>query len=203
MKKTLVIALSMAGLSTAVYGQGAMKFNNLNGTGNIKIGTPTAAGEGTVGNYVGSSYKVALYYSTSVISGAVDPTTLTLYSQSTVAFYGVGASESSQANGAGFFDGNNTALVGPGIPGVTDGQTIYVEAVAYWGADSSYSAARTAGHNTGYSAAIPVRMATGTDNTLGDMSALAPFTVGVVPEPTTIALGGLGAAALLLFRRRK
>ena len=27
--------------------------------------------------------------------------------------------------------------------------------------------------------------------------------IGIIPEPGTIALGGLGAAAMLLFRRRK
>lgn len=30
-----------------------------------------------------------------------------------------------------------------------------------------------------------------------------PFSVGIVPEPSTFALAGLGAAALLIFRRRK
>jgi hypothetical protein len=35
-----------------------------------------------------------------------------------------------------------------------------------------------------------------------DLLGLEPFTVAVVPEPTTIALGLLGAAVLLLRRRR-
>jgi hypothetical protein len=32
---------------------------------------------------------------------------------------------------------------------------------------------------------------------------LTSFTVGIVPEPSSMALAGLGAAALVLFRRRK
>ena len=35
------------------------------------------------------------------------------------------------------------------------------------------------------------------------MTGLTAFTVGIVPEPSTFALAGLGAAALLIFRRRK
>jgi hypothetical protein len=39
---------------------------------------------------------------------------------------------------------------------------------------------------------------------VGDFgSHLQPFTVQVTPEPATLALAGLGAAGLLLFRRRK
>jgi len=36
-----------------------------------------------------------------------------------------------------------------------------------------------------------------------DPVGLAPFQLIIVPEPSTFALAGLGAAALLLFRRRK
>jgi len=35
------------------------------------------------------------------------------------------------------------------------------------------------------------------------MTGLQPFTIGIVPEPTSFALAGLGAAAMLIFRRRK
>jgi hypothetical protein len=35
------------------------------------------------------------------------------------------------------------------------------------------------------------------------ITGLGSFTVGIVPEPSTFALAGLGAAALLIFRRRK
>ncbi len=36
-----------------------------------------------------------------------------------------------------------------------------------------------------------------------NMQNFQSFTIGVVPEPSTIALAGLGAVALLIFRRRK
>jgi len=36
-----------------------------------------------------------------------------------------------------------------------------------------------------------------------NMANFAAFTINAVPEPTTFALAGLGAAALLIFRRRK
>lgn len=36
-----------------------------------------------------------------------------------------------------------------------------------------------------------------------NMNNFQGFTIGTIPEPSTIALAGLGAAALLIFRRRK
>jgi hypothetical protein len=36
-----------------------------------------------------------------------------------------------------------------------------------------------------------------------DTAYIADFSASVVPEPSSIALGSLGATALLLFRRRK
>lgn len=199
MKKILTVLVS-AVAATAVYGQGYFNYNNLAGSGNIKIGAPPIApGQGVTGNYVGSSYNVSLYYSLSPIAVPTDPLTLTAITvNGTATLYGVGASESSQANGAGFFQGTN-----PTISGTADGQTIYVEAAVWWGAAGSYSAAHAGPFNSGYSAPVAIRLASGADNVIGDLSGLAAFTVQEAPEPATIALGGLGAAALLLFRRRK
>ncbi len=201
MKKILTVLVS-AVAATAVYGQGYFNFNNLAASGTITIGAQHAAGEGNAGDYVGSSYNVGLYYSTTAISGVVDPSTLTFLAGSTTAFFGTtgsaGAGHSPAGDGAGLFDGAVAT-----INGTADGQTLYAEAVVWWGGAASYSAALAAGQNVGVSAVVPIRLASGTDNTIADMGALTSFTVGIVPEPTTIALGGLGAAALLLFRRRK
>ncbi len=201
MKKLLVTLLGMATMSSAVHGQAYFDFNNLAGTGTITIGAQHANGEGNTGDYVGSSYNVALYYSLTAISGNVDPTTLTFLAGSTVAFFGTtgsaGAGHSPNGDGAGLFD--NGAAV---IPSSTGGQTIYAEAVVWWGASGSFANARATGNNTGYSAPVAVRLAGPTDINIADMSGMASFPVGT-PEPTTIAVGGLGAAVLLLFRRRK
>ena len=45
-------------------------------------------------------------------------------------------------------------------------------------------------------------IATGTTPT-GYLTGLTGFTVSSVPEPTTIALAGLGLAALIAFRRKQ
>lgn len=198
MKKILTVLVS-AVAATAVYGQGYFNFNNLAATGTIKIGNPPIApGEGVTGQFTGSSYSVSLYYSLTAITQATDPSTLTLIPATTAAMYGVGASEATQANGAGFFQGPNAT-----INGTSDGQTVYVEAAVWWTAAGSYTAAHAGPFNSGYSAPVAIRLASGGDQVIGDLSGLANFTVQEAPEPATLALGGLGAAALLLFRRRK
>jgi hypothetical protein len=209
MKAILAIAVSVT-MASAAYGVGggALLFNNIRQTGTITIGPYSHAGEGTVGYFPGSDYNVSLFFSISPISGPVDPLSLTLYSPSTVAFYGTTGTAPNHGptvDGAGVFDGSSTASVGPGIPGTTDGQIIYVEAAVWYnGAGATdYASAEALGYNICYSQAISVRIATGPDPVLADMSAMPSFEVGIVPEPSTIVLGGLGAAAMLLLRRRK
>lgn len=202
MKKILTIAVSVVAAS-AVYGQGYFNLNNLNSSGTITVGSLHATGQGNTGDYLGSTYSVAFYYSLTAITQPTAPSSLTAYTGASAVFFGTtgsaGAGHSPAGDGAGLFDGGP----GPFINGTADGQTIYVEAVVYWGAAANYAAAVTAGDNTGYSAPVAIRLASGTDQVVGDLTGMTSFTVGIVPEPTTIALGGLGAAALLLFRRRK
>jgi uncharacterized protein (TIGR03382 family) len=198
MKKILTLLVS-AVAATTVYGQGYFNFNNLAATGTIKIGVGGEPGQGIVGQFVGSAYSVSLYYSLTPISQPTYPTSLTLIPGTTGAMYGVGASEATQANGAGFFQGPNAV-----INGTADGQTVYVEAAVWWTAAGSWAQSQLGAYNSGYSAPVAIRLASGADNVVGDLSGLASFTVlNDIPEPATITLGGLGAAALLLFRRRK
>jgi hypothetical protein len=100
------------------------------------------------------------------------------------------------------FDGGTIPTpVGTSMP--AGAYTMMARAWFNGGQYANYDAAKAAGRNTGYSifnltaTAFPA----GAPNTI-----FTPFTVGsagTVPEPSTFALAGLGAAALLLFRRRK
>ncbi|MCX6922237.1 MAG: PEP-CTERM sorting domain-containing protein, partial [Verrucomicrobia bacterium] len=55
---------------------------------------------------------------------------------------------------------------------------------------------------TGNPTSIPAGTPTLMNASFGGMT-LGPLVTGPVPEPSTFALAGLGAAALLIFRRRK
>lgn len=201
--KALLLAVVTAAVVSVAQGQGYFQFDNLNATGTITIATG-GVGEGNGGDYPGSTYTAALYYSLTPISGPVFPSSLTLLGGSQTAFFGTTGSanqgHSPAGDGAGLFDGGAQT-----IPGSTpDGTIIYVEAVVYWSAAGSFPAALAAGDNTGYSSAVAIRLASGIDNYVADLSAMTSFEIGlIIPEPATLTLGALGGAALLLFRKRK
>ena len=73
--------------------------------------------------------------------------------------------------------------------------------------NTSFGQALAAGVNGGKSALYNITLVGNTDPTINslDTVGMAPFNVGILscPEPSTFALAGLGAAALLFFRRRK
>jgi len=108
---------------------------------------------------------------------------------------------------AGRFQGG-TVTVTPLSPG---GTIEYI--MIGWTGGATLDAAIAAGGMIGQSALV-TGIATGNPNTsppgtatlmnasFGGMT-LAPLVTGPVPEPSTFALAGLGAAALLIFRRRK
>lgn len=102
---------------------------------------------------------------------------------------------STAAGASGLFNGGSPYLLGSPFDG-----TFQVE-YYYWAItlNGNYSGHSTLG--TAYSLATggnPVTATFGAGSPL-----VAGFTLTPVPEPGTILLGGLGAAGLLLFRRRK
>jgi hypothetical protein len=88
------------------------------------------------------------------------------------------------------------------VAGVTGGASYEMYVVGWNSAYASPAAAALNGSAVGWSA--PFLYATGAASGSPVIAtAMLPFGIFAVPEPTTLALAGLGAVSLLLFRRRK
>lgn len=203
MKKLIATAV-VSGLATlAVLAQGTISFVNLNaGSG---VNAPVFQMDGAT-KLVGPNYVAQLFYS------ATAGGTMTAVG-SPVAFLTGG--------GAGYFNGGTITL-----PGIAGGATAYLM-VAAW--DSTLAGTTTgateaaafaywqgnhgnvwgaSGYNYNTLTETPFAVVTGNPTatppgTPANLVGLTSFSLaGPVPEPTTMALLGLGAAGVLMFRRR-
>lgn len=180
-KVLLVIALSLMGVSS-VRAQGLIDFRNRI-TGTIDA----AVFQNSVGGTLlsGANFVAQLYYGAS--AGSLVPIT-------------DAASPFRTGTGAGYWNaGTDSTRV---LPGISPGSTVFLQ-VRVWNTSiaATYDAVRLTGSNYGDSNTFPAVAGGGSPPTapaaLGGLQQFA-----LVPEPSTIALGILGAAALL-FRRRK
>lgn len=191
MKKTLVLGMALLASTALSYAQGTLNFAN----GAAGVNAPVwAYGSTSSAAIAGNAYAVDLYFGP---AGITDPLSPQLTSAGLLVNFGTGAS-------AGFFFGGTRT-----ITGFAPGTSISVQ-VRVWDmtAGNSYAAALSSGAfsnpagHYGYSEPIQVALGGGTipnPNLVG----LQSFSLQLVPEPSTFALAGLGAASLLLFRRRK
>ena len=177
--KKLLIALAAVIVTVATHAQGTVVFNNrLSAIGldaPVTLGSPSGPG-------AGADYSAGLFFNGALVPGSTTT----------------------------FRDGSSNPLLAKYINGLTvtipgtavDQQNVTVEMRAWLTSAGSYDAAPAA--NRGSSGPLVVAQLGGGANPSTPNNLPASFTGFVipVPEPSTIALGVLGAAALLLRRRK-
>ena len=192
-------------------GQGDFAFNNVFTAVGVPVTINTSPGtfnpaDGPADAYVGSNYTASLYF----LNGTVTDQTLfdssnpILFPSANTLFFGAtgfAPVHGPTSDGAGLFDGGDVILPTVGMAG----GHVTVQVRAWYNGDglySSYDQSLTAGQNVGESIPVPLVLNFGAGFP-PNMDGLLPFTVGIVPEPSSFALFGLGSLALLQFARRR
>jgi hypothetical protein len=192
MKNAILTVVAVAGLSASAFAQGTIAVDNLNGRGDIH-----ATSFGLFFDENGAQYGGNL---TLDILGGPSSTSLQAVGHFNMISFGGGV----------FVDPSGTAFA---VPGVALSGIATLQVQAWRGAATSYATAGAFDQFQAWNgqAFVDARTFTFTQPTGGGGAPPAlpvsldgmPAMALVVPEPSTIALAGLGAAALLMYRRRK
>jgi len=177
MKKAILSAVTVMGLSAATYGQSVF-FDNTSG-GGLVLGA--AASDQINGSLMGGTSSNSLAPVITLTGGSL----LNL-------------------GGGLVYDSSGQSYV---IPGVAANGTATLHAQFWTGNDATYAAAAAGGKLVADSPIYTNPTGGGGVPASVPPSALAnmpnvTLAVSGVPEPSTFALAGLGAAALLMYRRR-
>jgi len=232
MKKTVTGVLALLAGAVVVHAQGTVSMANAYGgggpsgsyitvglnPGNVLLGGSVQGyNNATTANYAsetayGDNWSVELYANTGWNDASA--TLLPATSTTTPSGYAIETfNNGANASAAGQWYATDAAI----IPNSTAfaGQNVTVQLLAWYndgGTITSYAAAVEAGVPTGYSATantttggLPVGAGTPVLPTALPYGALGniDLSVAAVPEPSTIALGVLGASAFLMRLRRK
>jgi hypothetical protein len=214
MKRAIIAAiLGVAGSVATTYGQGIVQFNNYishsfnpvvqTGGANVDLPTVEVALFYVLGNATGDTTSAFLTAAGSPVStGFIDTTLNTLgsyggtgpggyYDSSTVATL---ASWTTSQTATFMVEAWNTAAGGTFT---TQGNLAGTSALWTEVVDSGYASSTLTGYGI-----IPTSLGAPSEPMFTGMPTLT-MALNPVPEPTTLALAGLGGAALLALRRKK
>jgi hypothetical protein len=205
MKKTILASLLIAGLTVSGYSQGVIYFD---GSNNHNASAGAASGgqvflNGNLDTTQDINAQLLMFNGTSYVpvvtlllsAGTTATTTVNFGSTQgavgDITDFGGGAPFDASGNG---YQENFAAY-----PAGSVGQ---FEVAGWMGQFSSLAAAQTAGQLTGITGPFNVTLTSPT-GTANDISSMPALVLTTVPEPSIIALCGLGSAAFMLIRRRK
>jgi len=202
MKKSLVIGLlGVAACVTSSFGQGTVSFQNYfsSSSPTIKYAASNVP-VGKAGLALGGTFAAELAWFNGVTANAALLTpiasTITYFSfngpaQNSVADGDIYDAGHPAGNGAGWYLGPVATLTG-----APAGTTVTLQVMAFNG--GSFGAATVNGKSALFQLVLG-----GGALPPANLSSAPNFTVANVPEPTVFALAGLGAAALMIVRRKK
>ncbi len=190
MKKSIFIAvLGMAACAATSYGQGYVVFSSY--VADSGAGALTTLANGITP--VGAGYTADLYY---FLGTVTDPVVGSVSTALPTGLIDSGITVAYDSNGDGYFQASTVT-----IPGYVSGPVTF-EVVAYNGASYANSAIR--GRSGAFTESFITSSASAPPTEFGDNGPGMPnFSVAPVPEPTTLALAGLGGLASLVAIRRK
>jgi len=204
-----VIGIAASLVVTSAHAQGRISLDNYNSSGpSIVYGSGPSQMVGVVaGNGIQNSaaangaagaltWKMGLYWALGDVTAGVGADNSGF---GTSSFNGLtlGTGSGSTTTSFSAVPGRFTPPPDFSVPGYGTTGLVTIEIIAYSGADYASSAYR------GHSAAYTITPATGSAFGTTTGTGMNQFGVFAVPEPSTFALAGLGAAALLAFRRKK
>jgi len=200
MKKLLITALLSGGIAAGAYAQGLVALDN---DGSLSTATPTATSGGLFFvqpvpggpiNKISGDFNAAFY-------GGTDSANLSLIAS----FSGVAAAGSAFFGDGTWTDPNGKTYTVPGLENAAANSsgTAFFKVEAWVGSATSYAAARLNNALAGTTTVPFSSPWASLPNLTPDLTGMPSIVLTAVPEPSTFALAGLGAAALLIFRRRK
>lgn len=185
--------MGLAAGAATTYGQGFIALDNYDSSAHPLI-TYGAGSGGTVGAGIsGSQWTVGLYYASSAVTGDTSSGNGLV---SALLSLGTGLGSTSTFL-TGTLAGQFTASAGFQATPAAAGGTVTLEIVAYNG--SSYATSLDRAHSAAFT--MPALVGTSFPDNVGDY--MSTFSVTPVPEPTTLALAGLGGLASLVALRRR
>lgn len=205
MKKQILTALIMVGVAAGVMAQGTVNFST-RVTGTVvqriylpQLANPTAS---TFGSTAADTPTGTTVYTGGTVQG-------TGYSATLWAAAGAGQAQSALALVPGSLTpfrtgstlGGTPAPLALAVPGVAPASTGTFQ-VRVWenAGGATWETALVRGESQLFNVS---NLGDGVLTLPADMAEFRSFSLYVVPEPSTFVLAGLGAAALLIFRRRK
>ena len=204
--KSVILGVAAMGLAASSFAQGTINFANsstsLISTNN---GTTTGVARTTTGTVVELFYQVGgatapAALDASALTGTLNGWKGVYTTQAATTLAGAKSISSLSAGkviGGGVSTGNDVAPAG----------NVWLQVVAWTGGTVGTEVTAANSSAAGFLFGVSNVFSSGTGDGLSipapGITGMNAFTLVPIPEPATIAVAGLGAASLLLFRRRK